>query len=96
MRNPEDARFYDVAEMRRQNASLLTQPKEHFDWVVPGSAGWDRRLMVIIGNLGADMPIALDYRRPRDRPQVLYLGDTGWRVVAPDIETLLARLGLAV
>jgi hypothetical protein len=37
---PEDARFYDVAEMRRQNASLLTQPEEHFDWVVPGPAGW--------------------------------------------------------
>jgi hypothetical protein len=93
---PDEARFYGLAEMGRQNAGLLTQPEEHFDWVDPGPAGWDRRLMVIIGNLGADMPIALDYRRSQDRPQVLYLGDTGWRVVAPDIETLLSRLGLGV
>jgi hypothetical protein len=93
---PDDVRFYDLAEMRRQNAGLLKESEDRFDWVVPGSAGWDRRLTVIIGDLGADMPIALDYRRSRDRPRVLYLGDGGWDVVAPDIETLLVRLGLGV
>jgi hypothetical protein len=93
---PDDARFYDLAEMRRQNGSLLSGPDDHFDWVIPGPAGWDRTLMVIIASLGADMPIALDYRQSRDRPQVLYLGDAGWVVVAPDIETLLMRLGLGV
>lgn len=92
---PEEAYFYDLAEMRRQNA-VLTKPDDYFDWVIPGPAGWDRTLMVIIGDLGSDAPIALDYRTSRDRPQVLCLGDAGWVVVAPDIETLLTTLRLGV
>jgi hypothetical protein len=88
---PDFARFYDLAEMTRQSARLLIAPKRSYDWV---PAGWDRRRTVIIGSLGADMPVALDYRQSRSRPQVLYLGLDGWVVVAPDAETLPARLGL--
>jgi hypothetical protein len=88
---PDHARFYDLAEMTRQNAGLRWAPKRYDDWV---PAGWHRRRTVIIGSLGADMPIALDYRQSRDRPQVLYLGLHGWVVVAPDFETFLVRLGL--
>lgn len=46
------------------------------------------------GSLGADMPIALDYRLSRDEPRVVYLGDGGWREIAPDFPTLVQRLGL--
>lgn len=44
--------------------------------------------------LQPDSPIALDCRQSRSAPRVLYLRTEGWVEVAPDIETLLWRLGI--
>ncbi|MDR7325256.1 MULTISPECIES: SMI1/KNR4 family protein [Catenuloplanes] len=50
---------------------------------------------ILIGDLGPDQPIALDYRTGQERPPVVYLTTYGgWIQVAPDIESLLERLGL--
>jgi hypothetical protein len=50
----------------------------------------------LIGDLGYDMPFALDFRPSRDAPRVVYLTlRTGrWVTVAPTVEVLLDRLGL--
>ena len=61
--------------------------------VVDGvSVGIDPTKAVLIGDLGTDMPIALDDRASVDAPRVLYLGRGGWLEVAKNIETLLDRL----
>ena len=65
---------------------------------IPGAQrglGIDPALAVLIGDLGADMPIVLDYRATERRPRVIYFASEGWREVAPDIATLLGRLGLS-
>ena len=57
--------------------------------------GIDPALAVLIGDPGADMPIVLDYRATERRPRVTYVASDRWREVAPDIATLLGRLGLS-
>ena len=55
----------------------------------------DQQRSVIIGDLGPDRPIALDYRPGLDVPSVVYLTSyNGWIEVAPNIESLLVRLRL--
>lgn len=65
--------------------------------VTPGDI--DRAQSVIIGDLGPDLPIALDYRSSPERPSVVYLFQDGpwtvrWATAAPDIESLILALGL--
>jgi hypothetical protein len=54
----------------------------------------DPRRSVLIGDLGIDMPLALDYQLSDDNPRVLYLPSyaSGWIEVAPDISTLLSKI----
>ncbi|MFJ5926387.1 hypothetical protein ACIQF6_27660 [Kitasatospora sp. NPDC092948] len=46
--------------------------------------------MRLIGDLGADLPIALDFRT--EPPRVLFIGDGGRRVVAADFDELGEKL----
>lgn len=88
---PSAPRFYDLRGMEGETSSWVEEtdplylgtPPEDLD---PGNS-------VIIGDLGPDQPLALDYRS--DPPCVRYLGiDGGWRIVAPTIGRLAAELGL--
>jgi hypothetical protein len=59
----------------------------------PGDMDPDHAL--VIGDLGPDQPFCLDYRVTADRPRVIYLSTTAdWVTIAPDVETLLDKLGL--
>jgi hypothetical protein len=49
---------------------------------------------LLVGDLGPEMPFALDYRRSTASPSVVYLTGRGWREVARDVETLVEKLGL--
>jgi hypothetical protein len=95
--DPIDPRFYDVSEMLRQNQLFQSWSQrdlyDHLCVTYPG-IGVDPALAVIIGDLGTDSPIVLDYRLDRDRPRVLHLRVDGWREVAPDVEALVRLLGL--
>ncbi|WP_084432393.1 hypothetical protein [Kibdelosporangium aridum] len=79
---PQSAWFYGLADMTRQN--------EFFHRMTPEDAfnntgiGIDPNHAVLIGDLGADMPIALDYRTSATSPRVLYLAEPGWIEVAKD------------
>jgi hypothetical protein len=59
----------------------------------PGDA--DPNQLVIIGDLGPDQPIGLDYRTSPE-PRVIYLGasSTKWRTVANDPQEFVAGLRL--
>jgi hypothetical protein len=95
---PDDPRFYDLPTMARQNERFHTRSAAELEAVIPGAQrglGIDPGLAVLIADLSADMPIALDYRTSRSRPRVVYFASDGWREVAPDISTLLGRLGLS-
>jgi hypothetical protein len=94
---PDWPKFYDVPSMVRQNQFFQNASVAELERDVPGSSGGlgvDPALTVLIGDLGADTAIALDYRLSRDNPRVIYLAEDGWREVAPDFETLCQRLGL--
>lgn len=95
---PDDPRFYDLPTMTRQNQRFQSRSQAELASDIIGAQrglGIDPALAVLIGDLGADMPIALDYRTSDTRPRVIYFGADGWREVAPDIDTLLRRLGLS-
>jgi hypothetical protein len=88
-----------VDEIERQNVTWQSRASSDVfgEQVVSGSVGIDPTLSVVIGDLGPDMPIALDYRVSRNDPRVLYLGFTSrptWKVVADNFTYLLRSLGL--
>jgi hypothetical protein len=99
---PQGASFYTVEYMRSENRRwpevesrlpiYLGSPDES---APPGDI--DPRMSVLIGDLGYDMPFALDFRPSRVAPRIVYLTlETGrWITVAPTIEALLDRLGLS-
>jgi len=89
---PDGPQFYDLPTIVRQNKSFRRMsPEDAYDdgaegvGIVPGSA-------VLIGDLGADMPIALDYRLSLDNPRVLYLAQSGWTEVAESFDALAGLL----
>ncbi len=89
--------FYDVATMARQNRFFQLKSQANLEEEIVGSRdalGIDPALAVLVGTLGADMPIALDYRSSRNDPRIIYLTPDGWHEVAPKFEALCQRLGL--
>ena len=54
----------------------------------------DQFRSVLIGDLGPDIPFALDYRASGEPSVVLLPPQSGWREVAPDVRTLIASLKL--
>lgn len=94
---PDWPQFYDLATMKRQNQFFQNVSAAELEEDIRGSRRGldvDPVLAVLIGSLGADMPIALDYRPSRNNPRVIYLAGDGWREVAPDFGALCQRLGL--
>ncbi|GLY91490.1 hypothetical protein [Actinoallomurus iriomotensis] len=99
---PQGPRFYSLDHMRFENhrwpevgsglPAYLGSPDAA---APPGDI--DPRRSVLIGDLGHEMPFALDFRTSWDRPRVVYLtiGTDRWITVAPDAEVLLDRLGLS-
>jgi hypothetical protein len=96
---PVQARLYDLAAMRERNRRWCEQKDPAFfgrsdDKVPPGDIEPARSLL--LGELGPDMPFALDYRVSPAEPRVLYLHTNGdqWITIARDIEHLLSALRL--
>ncbi|MFB7944014.1 hypothetical protein ACFC6L_03760 [Kitasatospora phosalacinea] len=75
----------DTAALKREAAD----PELRALWIEPG-LGVDPERVWLIGSLGADLPIALDFRT--EPPRVLFLAVPGWRVVAEDFDALWERL----
>ena len=99
--NPQEPSFYTLDYMKAENhrwpdvesrlPMYLGSPDEA---APPGDI--DPATSILIGDLGYDMPFALDFRPSRDEPRVIYLTlQRGrWITVAPTVEALLTRLGL--
>lgn len=92
---------FDMIELENRNwpaetlyAYLGSEDADH----CPGTI--DPKLSILIGDFGPDRPIALDYRRSRDNPVVVYIVDkwvdgvfrSFWVEAAPEFGTLLRRL----
>jgi hypothetical protein len=96
------ATLYSLSSMRSETEAWITAPPEELQYY--GGAGAsvgtfhqvDPRLTVLIGDLGYDMPIALDYSTSINRPRVVYLPSRapGWIEIAPDVESFLDALGV--
>jgi hypothetical protein len=94
---PDHALFYDLDEMSRQNRSWQdSSVDEEFGHPIEGrSVGIDPARSVLIGDLGPDMPIALDFRDSEDSPGVLYQTFAGvpvWIRIADNVSELLEHL----
>jgi hypothetical protein len=94
---PDHAMFYSLGEMIRQNRSWQSSSVEEvFGNPVEGrSVGIEPARSVLIGDLGPDMPIALDFRSSEDNPGVLYQtyrGAVVWLRIADSVCELLERL----
>jgi hypothetical protein len=97
---PEHALFYDLDGMARQNGSWQSSSLEEvFGYPIEGcSIGIDPARSVLIGDLGPDMPIALDFRNSTSSPSVLYRAYRGtivWIRIADSVSELLERLKIS-
>jgi hypothetical protein len=91
------ARLYSVDLMVTENAAWRASPPQQQElYGGPGSQaeGYlviDPQSSLLIGDLGYDMPVALDYSVSPDRPRVVYLPSRapGWIEVACDVPEFL-------
>jgi len=100
---PTHPRFYSLQGIINETEHWRTEiDPEILEWYLgspsdaapPGDIS--QQESVLIGDLGPDRPFALDYRRNRESPSVVYLTTyNGWLEVAPNVETFLSMLGLA-
>ncbi|MDI1461342.1 hypothetical protein QEZ54_10215 [Catellatospora sp. KI3] len=96
---PDWPSFYGLDSIAGQNDPYQQWSAQELSkslYIPRPGVGVDNTRSVIIGDLGIDTPIVLDYRLDPARPRVLFLGDRdlGWREITVDIETLISRLGL--
>ena len=94
---PDHVMFYGLEEMIRQNSSWQSSSVQEVSGnpVKGHSVGIEPARSVVIGDLGPDMPIALDFRNSNDKPSVLYQryrGGVVWLKVADTVGELLERL----
>jgi hypothetical protein len=97
---PERPYFYNMADIRRENKGWTEEISDYYlghhnNQSTPGDI--DPRRSVLIGDLGHDLPIALDYRCSGSSPRVMYLvgeSRTWWALAAANVGELLARLAL--
>jgi hypothetical protein len=97
------ARLYPLGLMASETAAWRAAPPEqHRLYGGPGSRveGYltvDPRSSLLIGDLGFDMPVALDYSVPAASPRIVYLPSraTGWIVVARDAGEFLRQITAA-
>ena len=91
--------LYSLAGMRGETSWLATAGSAYHgradEGFVPGDI--DPRRTVLIGDLGPDRLIGLDYRESEGRPSVVALTSAEhscWRRVADDIESFMRTIGL--
>jgi hypothetical protein len=96
---PSGAVFLDLEAMIARNAAWRAETNPAYfghadDRSPPGDI--DPLRSLVIGEVGTELPFALDYRTSVDSPSVVYLHSGGdrWILVARRIEDLLSRLGL--
>lgn len=97
------ARLYPLELMASETAAWRAAPPEqHRLYGGPGSEheGYlivDPQASLLIGDLGFDMPIALDYSVPAASPRIVYLPSnaTGWIEVARDAGEFLRQISAA-
>lgn len=95
-----EGKLYAVKGMISETEAWANEPDEqlaHYGGPNAEAGGYltlDPERSVLIGDLGYDRPIALDYSLSPERPRVLYLPSTapGWVEVAPDVPSFLERL----
>ncbi|MFO0549704.1 MAG: SMI1/KNR4 family protein [Polyangiaceae bacterium] len=94
---PVQPSFYSLKYMEFENAHWAAQRDAFYlgsqaSGAVPGCLEPARS--ILIGDLGIDMPFALDYRDPSRPPQVVYLHskDSSWHLIAESVEVLLDLL----
>lgn len=98
--DPEDPCFYTLELMQLENENWPIFAKR-----IPGLCGnpdisrppgdIDPLLSLLIGDLGPDLPFALDFRTSLLSPRVLFTPTAGrWVTIAPRIEDLLIGLGV--
>lgn len=95
---PSSSEFYEFHGMADETSHLLEMDQEYQVWylgksdesVYPGNLVLAE--CVLIGDLGPERPIALDYRKDPRNPEVVFLTSRGWRCVCPSIETLVEEL----
>jgi hypothetical protein len=97
---PDHPSFYDLEQMRFENAAWLEETYEGYFGAPdpqrpPGDLHPDDS--VLIGDLGPDLPFALDYRTA-PVPRIVFLTDedenSRWVQVAASIDDLIASLEL--
>ncbi len=95
-----DPLFFDEVQIINENSDWRHEESEAYigkanDLSQPGDIDPERSL--IIGDLGPDRLIALDFRENLSAPSVVYLTDhrgATWIEVASSIEDFLSKLGL--
>jgi hypothetical protein len=93
----DQAMLYSLLHMVQENAYWWSAGAEEQQLYGAGGATEERYHAIeparslLIGDLGHDMPLALDYTANPGSPRVLYLppGAPGWVVVAEHVDTLL-------
>jgi hypothetical protein len=99
--SPSHANFYSFEDMKLENDAWVTETLPEYLGEPdtdnpPGDI--DPTAAILIGDLGHDVPFALDYRVNPHRPRVVLLGRTTqgrWLTIAEDIDELISKLGLA-
>jgi hypothetical protein len=92
--------LFDLESLHRENSNWSKETLDAYlgkrdEQFPPGDI--DPSQSVLIGDLGPDKLIALDFRKNSSKPRVLYLvgnEEPRWVEAASDIGTLLHRLGL--
>lgn len=98
-----DAELYQVTSMISETEAWANESEEQLslyggrDSAVDGYLTLDPRKSVLIGDLGVDRPIALDYSISPERPRVLYRPSRapGWIEIASNVASFLERLGIS-
>ncbi len=93
-------KLYSLDYMLKETTAWWEAPVDEYEFYGGGQTvgndylAIDPRRSVLIGDLGIDMPLALDYQLSDDNPRVLYLPSyaSGWIQVAPDISTFLSKI----
>jgi hypothetical protein len=97
---PVDPTFYGFRRLERENARWRKEDDPAYFGRPDGKqppGDIDPEQSLLIGDMGPDLPIALDFRASPDDPRVLYLhsGGDSWITIAASFEELLVKLGLA-
>jgi hypothetical protein len=95
------SKLYSIEWMLKETFAWWESPAEEYEYYGGGKSKVDDdfetidpKCSILIGDLGVDMPLALDYQTSLDSPRVLYLPSyaSGWIEVTPDVYTFLLKI----